>query len=65
MMRLGDLVVAVFDEAARHGSNPEEVSRQAMQVLMHVLQGTRTTIKPLDQRSASTRPSHPRIPALS
>ena len=34
---LGDVVVAAFDEAARYGNNPREVSRLATQAVAHIL----------------------------
>jgi len=34
---LGDLVVAAYDEAARCSSDPEEVSRLANKVVLHLL----------------------------
>jgi hypothetical protein len=37
--RLGDLVVAAFDEAARFSSDPREVSRLATQAVGHMLRG--------------------------
>ena len=36
--KLGDLVVAAFDEAARYSTDPREVSRLATQVVLHWLQ---------------------------
>jgi hypothetical protein len=40
-VQLGDLVVAAFDEAAHHSSDPEEVSRLATRVVMQMLQSLR------------------------
>lgn len=34
---LGELIVALFDEAARYGRSPEEVSRLASRALRHLL----------------------------
>jgi hypothetical protein len=39
--QLGELVVAVFDEAARYGTDPEEVSRIATRAVMHMLRRAR------------------------
>ena len=36
-VELGDLVVAVFDEAAHYSTDPREVSRLATRAVMHVL----------------------------
>ena len=36
-MKLGDLVVAAYDEAARHSTDPREVSRLANQVVLRLL----------------------------
>ena len=35
--RLGDLVVTVFDEAAKKSSDPREVSRLATRAITHML----------------------------
>ncbi len=35
--RLGDLIAAAFDEAARYGADPREVSRLATQAVMHLM----------------------------
>jgi hypothetical protein len=35
--QLGDLVVAVFDEAARYSTDPRDVSRLATQAVGHML----------------------------
>ena len=34
---VGELVVAAFDEAAHHSSDPKEISRLATRVVEHVL----------------------------
>ena len=47
IIRLGDLVAAVFDEAALYSSNPKEVSRLAAQAVMHMLRTARRTLAPL------------------
>ena len=36
-VQLGDLVVAAFDEAARHSADPREVSRLATRAIKHLL----------------------------
>ncbi|HET9594156.1 MAG TPA: hypothetical protein VFP65_01175 [Anaeromyxobacteraceae bacterium] len=36
-VRLGDLIAAVFDEAAHYSTDPSEVSRLASQVVRHLL----------------------------
>ncbi len=43
---LGDLVVAVFDAAARHSADPEEVSRLATRTVAHLLRDARGTKAP-------------------
>ena len=35
-IRLGDLIAAIFDEAARYSIDPKEVSRLATLTLMHM-----------------------------
>ena len=35
--RLGELVAAVFDEAAHYSNDPQEVSRLAAQAVAHIL----------------------------
>lgn len=35
--RLGDLIAAAFDEAARHSADPKEVSRLATQAVRYLL----------------------------
>ena len=35
--RLGDLVAAVFDEAARYSANRREISRLATEAAMHLV----------------------------
>ena len=54
VIRLGDLVVAAFDEAARHRDDPEEVSRLATQTVMYLLQATQRTPAPLPSQAASS-----------
>lgn len=39
-VQLGDLVVAVFDDAAQYSTDPREVSRLATQVVLHLLRRT-------------------------
>jgi hypothetical protein len=46
IIRLGDLVVAVFDEAALYSSDPKEVSRLAIQTLRHLLPSARRILAP-------------------
>jgi hypothetical protein len=64
-IRLGDLVVAVFDEAARHGSDPEEVSRLATQTVLYMLRYARRPLTPLSPRAESIKSSHRQIQALA
>ena len=40
---LGDLVVAAFDEAARHSADPREVSRLATRTVARLLRRARRT----------------------
>ena len=40
---LGDLVVAVFDEAAHYSTDPREVSRLATRAVAHILRCARWT----------------------
>jgi hypothetical protein len=40
VLRLGDLVVAVFDAAAHYSSDPKEVSRLATLTVMHMLRAS-------------------------
>jgi hypothetical protein len=42
-VQLGDLVVAAFDEAAQHSSDPREVSQLATRAVKHVLWRARKT----------------------
>jgi len=53
--RLGDLIVAVFDEAAHYSSDPEEVSRLATQTLRHMLQAARRKLPPLPPSTISNK----------
>lgn len=64
-IRLGDLVVAVFDEAARHGPDPEEVSRLATQTVLHILRYARRALPPTSPRAASIKTSQYQILALA
>jgi hypothetical protein len=50
---VGELVVAVFDEAARYSSDPEVSSRLATRVIEHVL----LTARRLPARGASRAPA--------
>jgi hypothetical protein len=40
-VRLGDLVTEVFDEAARHSTDPREVTRVATQTLKYLMRHAR------------------------
>jgi hypothetical protein len=40
-VRLGDLVVAAFDKAAQHSSDPREISRLATRAVMQMLRRAR------------------------
>lgn len=56
---LGELVAAVFDEAALYASDPAEVSRLATQVVMNLLRrsrGLRGPWAPFDARRRAVRP---------
>jgi len=57
-IRLGDLIVAIFDEAAYYSSDPKEVSRLATQTLMHMLRAARRTLAPLPPSIVSNRTRH-------
>jgi hypothetical protein len=50
-VRIGELVVAVFDEASHYSADPREVSRLAMEALAHML-GTAHRI-PVSARQTS------------
>jgi hypothetical protein len=39
--RLGELITAVFDEAARHSADPREVSRLATRAVRHLMRRAR------------------------
>ena len=54
-IRLGDLVVAVFDEAAHYSSDPKEVSRLATQAVMHILRAARNILDPPPPSIASNK----------
>jgi hypothetical protein len=41
--QLGELVAAVFDEAAHHSTDPREVSRLAARAVMHMIRHARKT----------------------
>lgn len=51
-IRLGDLVVAAFDVAAHHCSDPKDVSRLATLVVTHML---RMSVAPLPSPDASNK----------
>jgi hypothetical protein len=38
--RLGELIAEVFDEAARHGADPREVSRLVTQTVRYLVRGS-------------------------
>jgi hypothetical protein len=65
MTSLGDLVLAVYDEAGRRCSNPADASRMAVKTLRLLLRGTRGAMRPLDMRVDSTPSIHPWKPARS
>jgi hypothetical protein len=58
IMRLGDLIVAIFDEAAHYSTDPKEVSRRATQTVMHMLQSARRRLVPLSPSSVSNKACH-------
>lgn len=41
--KLGDLIAAAFDEAARYSANPREVSRLATQAVRYLMRRASTT----------------------
>jgi hypothetical protein len=43
-VQLGQLIVAVFDEAAQYGTTPEEVSRLATTVVTRMLRSARNRL---------------------
>jgi hypothetical protein len=47
--RLGDLIAALFDEAARCSSNPREVSRLATRAVRHLLLEAQRLAAPLPE----------------
>ena len=46
MARLGDLIVAVFDEAARYSTDPREISRLATRAVRQLMRAPRTISVP-------------------
>jgi hypothetical protein len=54
---LGELVVAVFDKAARYSSDPREVSRLATQAIMELLRRLRRFSMALPARSQPAKAS--------
>jgi hypothetical protein len=58
-VELGDLVVAMFDEAAQHSTNPREVSRLASRAVMRVLRDNPKAMSALTahQRQGSRHPA--------
>lgn len=66
MIRLGDLVVAVFDEAAHYTSDPSEVSRLATQTVRYLLlRDARRTFTPLPPPSVLDTAGRIGRPALA
>lgn len=55
--QFGRLVVAAFDEAARYGNDPREVSRLAVKAIAHMLESTRGSSHASLLRVASPRRS--------
>lgn len=53
--QLGELVVAVFDKAARYSVDPREVSRLATQAVAHMLRRARRTSISLLQPTTCAR----------
>ena len=49
---LGELIVAVFDNAARYSTDPREVSRLATEAVMNILGRARQTLTPPLPRTA-------------
>ena len=47
MVRLEDLIAAVFDEAARYSMDPREVSRLATEAVRHLMRRARRLPVPL------------------
>ena len=56
-VELGDLVVAVFDEAAHYSTDPREVSRLATRAVMHVLRRDATPRRWQVRRNGKPPPS--------
>jgi hypothetical protein len=52
VMRLGDLVVAAFDEAALQSSDPKEVSRLATRTVRYLLRAVRRAWAPASSAGA-------------
>jgi hypothetical protein len=61
-MKLGDLVVAAYDEAARHSADPREVSRVANQVVLRLLHARFSRRRDADARSPGGAASRNRMP---
>ena len=53
--KLGDLVVAAYDEAARYSSDPREVSRLANEVVLHLLHAVSSRPRILRPRLKSAK----------
>ena len=63
--QLGELVVAVFDEAAQYSADPREVSRLATKTVMHMLQRARTrSSRPPSQAACTARQTRRRPPGI-
>ena len=58
MIRLGDLVVAAFDDATHSTSDPKEVSRLAIQTVRYLLRAARRTWAPLPPSVVSNTARH-------
>ena len=56
--QLGDLIAAVFDEAARYSTDPKQVARLATRAVQHLLRHSR--IRSGSPLSARISPTHPR-----
>jgi hypothetical protein len=57
--RLGDLIVAAFDEAAQFTTDPAEASQLATRAVTHILERTRRPFPPLKAPVALDRPLSP------
>ena len=57
--RLGDLIVAAFDEAAHFSADPVEVSKLATRAVTHILERTRRSSAASLEQIALDRPLSP------